>query len=61
MTIHSIKNAGDAAALTTALATFVGWLPAIAAALSIVWTIMRIVSEWDGFSSKVKSWFGGQS
>ena len=36
------KHVIDALAVSGAFATFVGWLPAIAAALSIVWTAIRI-------------------
>lgn len=36
------KVAIDALAVTTTVSTLMGWLPAIAAALSIVWTIIRI-------------------
>jgi hypothetical protein len=33
---------GDASAIGIALGSLVGWLPAIAALLSIVWTLLRI-------------------
>jgi len=36
------KNAVDALAVTTTVSTLMGWLPAVAAALSIVWTVVRI-------------------
>ena len=36
------KHLLDGAALLGAIATFVGWLPAIAATLSIIWTAIRI-------------------
>ena len=36
------KNALDALAVTTTVSTLMGWLPAVAAALSIVWTVVRI-------------------
>jgi hypothetical protein len=36
------KHIIDGISLAAALATFVGWLPSIAAALSIVWTCLRI-------------------
>lgn len=36
------KHIGDAAALVVAVATLIEWLPALAAALSIVWTAIRI-------------------
>ena len=37
------KAAVDVIAVTTTVSTLMGWLPAVAAALSIVWTIIRIV------------------
>jgi hypothetical protein len=36
------KVALDAAAVTTTVSTLMGWLPAVAAILSIVWTVIRI-------------------
>lgn len=53
------KNVGDALSISTAVATLAGWLPSIAALLTIVWTIMRIVNEWDAFKAKIIGWFGG--
>lgn len=37
------KAAVDVIAVTTTVSTLMGWLPAVAAALSIVWTIIRII------------------
>ena len=37
------KAAVDALAVTTTVSTLMGWLPAVAAALSIIWTIIRII------------------
>jgi hypothetical protein len=37
------KAAVDVIAVTTTVSTLMGWLPAVAAALSIIWTIIRIV------------------
>ena len=37
------KVAVDALAVTTTVSTLMGWLPAVAAALSIVWTVVRIL------------------
>jgi hypothetical protein len=37
------KTIVDALAVTTTVSTLLGWMPAVAAALSIVWTIIRIV------------------
>ena len=36
------KVAVDALAVTTTVSTLMGWLPAVAAILSIVWTVIRI-------------------
>lgn len=36
------KHVIDAAAITTVVATLMQWLPPIAAALTIVWTLIRI-------------------
>ena len=41
MELHT-KHLLDAASLLTVIATLASWLPAIAAALSIVWTAIRI-------------------
>lgn len=42
---ETIKTAGDIAALTITIGTLVQWLPAAAAALTIIWTALRIY-EW---------------
>jgi hypothetical protein len=36
------KAAIDVVAVTTTVSTLIGWLPAVAAALSIIWTVIRI-------------------
>jgi hypothetical protein len=36
------KTVIDALAVTTTVSTLMGWMPAVAAALSIVWTVVRI-------------------
>lgn len=36
------KLIGDSVSLTVVAASVVGWLPSIAAALSIIWTAIRI-------------------
>lgn len=41
MTDH-VKHVVDAASIGTVVATFAGWLPAIAALFTIVWTLIRI-------------------
>jgi hypothetical protein len=38
----SLKHGLDAVAIGTVVATIAGWLPAVAAALSIIWTLIRI-------------------
>jgi hypothetical protein len=38
----SLKHGLDVAAIGTVVATIAGWLPAIAATLSIIWTLIRI-------------------
>lgn len=47
------KHVGDALSLGAAFAALVGWLPAIAAALSIVWTVIRIYE-----TKTVQKWLG---
>lgn len=42
MNHDTAKHAVDAASIGTMLASLAGWLPAIAAALSILWTLIRI-------------------
>ncbi len=39
---EQIKHLGDALSIGTVIATIAGWLPAIAALLTIVWTGLRI-------------------
>lgn len=34
---------GNISSVTVAITTLVGWLPPIAAALSIIWTVIQIV------------------
>jgi hypothetical protein len=46
------KAAVDVVAVTTTVSTLMGWLPAVAAALSIVWTVIRIFE-----TDTVKGWF----
>lgn len=50
---NHIKNLLDGASITTMLATLLGWLPHVAAILSIIWTGIRIwetptVQKWAG-------------
>lgn len=51
-----LKNLCDGAAIAGAIATVIGWLPAIAAVLSIVWTAIRIweTDTVQGLTSKWK-------
>lgn len=42
MTSESLKQLCDGASVTTVVATVAGWLPDIAALLTIVWTGFRI-------------------
>ena len=47
----------DALAVTTTVSTLMGWLPAVAATLSIIWTIIRIIETEtvQNFLRKIKS------
>jgi hypothetical protein len=45
----------DGAAMTTVVASFMAWLPPTAAALSIVWTAIRIY-ETRTFQGWIKRW-----
>lgn len=40
--MHDIKHGLDAASIGTALAALAGWLPHLAAAASLVWSLIRI-------------------
>lgn len=39
---EQIKHAGDALAVGTTVGAVIGWLPAIAALATIIWTLIRI-------------------
>lgn len=39
---EQLKAVGDALSVGTVVATIAGWLPAIAAVLTIIWTAIRI-------------------
>lgn len=41
-TQDAVKSIGDALSIGTVIATIAGWLPAIAALLTIIWTGIRI-------------------
>jgi hypothetical protein len=49
-----LKVAGDVLSVSTVIAALMSWLPPIAALLTIVWTLMRIVDEWPNFSKKLR-------
>ena len=49
------KAAVDVVAVTTTVSTLMGWIPAVAAALSIVWTVIRIAE-----TNTVKGWFSNR-
>ena len=58
MTINvseTTKHAVDAASLFTVLGTLVDFLPAVAAAFTIVWTLIRIW-ETDTVRNLLKKW-----
>jgi hypothetical protein len=40
--VEQVKSVGDAVSIAGVVATLAGWLPAVAALLSIVWTGIRI-------------------
>jgi hypothetical protein len=49
--MEDLKHIGDGVSALTALGALVGMLPAIAAALSILWTVLRIYE-----SKTVQGW-----
>lgn len=46
---EAIRHIGDAVSIGVVCATLASWLPSVAAALSIVWTVLRI---YDWFRSQ---------
>jgi len=50
---EQLKHVADALSVSTAIATVAGWLPAIAALFTIIWTGIRI---WE--TETVKRWTG---
>ncbi len=50
---ETIKYVGDALSVSVVVATIAAWLPAVAAILSIVWSVIRIYE-----SKTVQGWFG---
>ena len=57
MTEHqeTAKHVLDAASIGVAFATFVSWLPSIAALLSIIWTFIRIL-ETETVKGLIAKW-----
>ena len=53
MISEQTKHVADASAITITVGALVDWLPAIAAGLSIVWTIIRIYE-----TETVQGWLG---
>ena len=52
-TQEAMKSVGDALSIGTVIATIAGWLPAVAALITILWTGIRIyetktVQQWLG-------------
>ena len=45
------KTVADGLSLATVLATFAGWLPALAALASLIWTVIRVFE-----SRTVQNW-----
>lgn len=54
------KNIGDALSYVGVMATLAGWLPSVAALLSIIWTILRIWESATGqkFAAWLSELFG---
>jgi hypothetical protein len=52
-TADNLKHAADVAAVGTVIGTIAGWLPAIAALFTIIWTGIRIYE-----SETVQRWLG---
>lgn len=42
MSVEHVKTAVDGVSLGTVIATFAGWLPKVAALLTVLWTGIRI-------------------
>jgi hypothetical protein len=45
---HAVRNVGDAISAAGVVGTLIKVLPAIAAVVSLVWTVMRIVEMLTG-------------
>ncbi len=46
---HSAERAIDALSLGAIIATFAGWLPHVAAFLSVVWFGLKIIIAWQEY------------
>lgn len=55
------KHTYDIASLAIAGGTVIGWLPSIAAALSIIWTLMRMYESriFPRAAARVCRWWAG--
>ena len=49
----NVKHIADAVSVTTVVGTLTAWLPPIAAALSIIWTSLRIYEMISGKSVSI--------
>lgn len=52
---ETLKHLGDALSIGTVLGTIAGYLPAVAALVTIIWTSIRIV-ETKTFQGWLKRW-----
>jgi hypothetical protein len=57
MSDHPVKHLVDFYSVATLIATFAGWLPHIAAALTIVWTAIRIFETET--AKRFRAWLRG--
>ncbi len=55
---EQVKQAADVVAVGTVGATLLGWLPAAAAALTIIWTLIRIY-ETKTVKAAIARWRDG--
>jgi hypothetical protein len=53
MTVEHSKTVADLASVSVVIATLASWLPAVAALISIVWTLIRIYE-----TKTVQGWLG---
>lgn len=54
----SLKPLGDTISISAVVSTIAGWLPSIAAAFSIIWSILRIYETelFQRFLNWIKTW-----